>query len=154
MKAPKQNVTNRIGFDCSAFAVVKFEKGGSVEVTACVDHYGHDNLLSRLTSMDVNGPQTSDELDYCEKRKNLRSKFLILSNSVDSLSSDQIDEWESVLARMENSQSQPLSKQSSTAGVVPNKDLQSRRHFSIKKNTDTAKRRLKKYTIENNKSEQ
>uniref|UniRef100_A0A915IGY5 C2H2-type domain-containing protein n=1 Tax=Romanomermis culicivorax TaxID=13658 RepID=A0A915IGY5_ROMCU len=41
LRAPKSNVTNRIGYDFSAFAAVKFS-AGRVEVTACLDHYGHD----------------------------------------------------------------------------------------------------------------
>uniref|UniRef100_A0A915IQP6 Uncharacterized protein n=1 Tax=Romanomermis culicivorax TaxID=13658 RepID=A0A915IQP6_ROMCU len=74
------------------------------------------------TSMDIDSPQTSDGVDISEKRKNFRSKLLILSNSTDSLSSNQIDEYESMLADIESRQNQLRSKQScTTARVIPNK---------------------------------
>uniref|UniRef100_A0A915HPA2 Uncharacterized protein n=1 Tax=Romanomermis culicivorax TaxID=13658 RepID=A0A915HPA2_ROMCU len=80
------------------------------------------DLIVSTTSMDIDSPQASDGVDISQKRKNFRSKLLILSNSADSLSSNQIDEYESMLADIENGQNQLRSKQyCTTARVIPNK---------------------------------
>uniref|UniRef100_A0A915KSX2 Uncharacterized protein n=1 Tax=Romanomermis culicivorax TaxID=13658 RepID=A0A915KSX2_ROMCU len=77
------------------------------------------------TSVDIDSQQTSDEVYINEKRKDFLCKLLILSNSADSLSKNQIDKYESMLDGIENRQNQLRSEQSCTvARVIPNKDLE------------------------------
>uniref|UniRef100_A0A915JY55 Uncharacterized protein n=1 Tax=Romanomermis culicivorax TaxID=13658 RepID=A0A915JY55_ROMCU len=99
------------------------------------------------TSTDIDSPQAYG-VDISEKRKNFRSKLLILSNSADSLSSNQIDEYESMLADIENLQIQLRSKQYCTTA----RNLQARRRFLIERKTSiTKKQHLKKPIIVENK---
>lgn len=48
IRAPRHHVTNRSGFQCSAFMTSKINSDGHVFVSYCIDHYGHDSLLVRL----------------------------------------------------------------------------------------------------------
>lgn len=48
IRAPRHHVTNRSGFQCSAFMISKINADGHISVSYCTDHYGHDHLLSRL----------------------------------------------------------------------------------------------------------
>uniref|UniRef100_A0A915K413 Uncharacterized protein n=1 Tax=Romanomermis culicivorax TaxID=13658 RepID=A0A915K413_ROMCU len=76
-----------------------------------------------------------------------------LSKFADSLSRNQIDEYESMLNGIDNRQNQLRSKQSCTmARVIPNKDLQAQRRFLTKRKTSIAKKlHLKKPMVENKK---
>lgn len=55
IRSPKRLITNRINFDCCAFAIVRTwnevwqpYNTTKIEVEACLDHYGHDDLLTRM----------------------------------------------------------------------------------------------------------
>lgn len=49
VRAPRENVTIRAGFQCTTFAYCRRNTiDGKVSVTYCLDHYGHDNDISRL----------------------------------------------------------------------------------------------------------
>ena len=48
-RVPRHNVSDRCGFQCTAFAFTQTDTAtGVVTVTYCLKHYLHDNLLSRL----------------------------------------------------------------------------------------------------------
>lgn len=48
IRKPKATKTNRVNFYCSTFATVKTMTDRRIVVSACLTHYGHDNLLKRL----------------------------------------------------------------------------------------------------------
>lgn len=51
-QAPTHNVTNRIGYQCTAFVFAKIDPSGRVEISYSLDHYKHDSSLSRFPLSD------------------------------------------------------------------------------------------------------
>lgn len=48
IRAPRKNISNRTGFQCTAFITARTDSNGRVYVQYCFYHYGHKNEIDRL----------------------------------------------------------------------------------------------------------
>uniref|UniRef100_A0A915L2Y1 Uncharacterized protein n=1 Tax=Romanomermis culicivorax TaxID=13658 RepID=A0A915L2Y1_ROMCU len=97
----------KINFDCSAFAIVFNRDDGVVEVTACLDHYGHENLptpsrtpkrMKKRLEMIGKIAENKNLSVNCE---DVQCRLLALIDLLPSLPLDVVEKFRTPVSRME-----------------------------------------------------